>query len=260
MDRFPRLFTHCMKQDISVRQAVHSGLEGAFVNRLSRQAHLELVELNEVLDSVELTDQPDRRLSPFSKTKDKLDTSVIYRMLKARDQVDSQTATFIWKNAAPPRVQMFLWLLTRGRIQCRANLFRKKIVDSPNCLHCPNLEETADHIIFNCPFAMQFWNALGFQGDSNFQTSLLYLVQCPTQLPKEQFNAFISLCCWNLWKRRNGVVFREELLSLRATLISCKSEALQWRHRMPRKSKKIIDSWCTLFDAAIHATPAAQAL
>lgn len=59
------------------------------MNRLSRQAQLELAELNDILDSVKLTSQPDRCLSPFSKTRDKLDTSNFDRMLKAREHVDS---------------------------------------------------------------------------------------------------------------------------------------------------------------------------
>lgn len=150
---------------------------------------------------------------------------------------------------------MFIWLLTRGRIQCRSNLFRKKIADSPRCALCPSADETPDHIIFGCPFAIQFWNALGFQAVVSLQTQQLHSVRHLPQLPKDQFSAFISLCCWQLWKRRNGVVFRNEQLGLRATFISCKTEALQWRHRIPRKSKKVLDSWCSLFDTAMQATP-----
>jgi len=33
-----------------------------------------------------------------------------------------------WRNAAPPRVQMFMWLLLQGRIQCRSVLHRKHVL------------------------------------------------------------------------------------------------------------------------------------
>jgi hypothetical protein len=105
-----------------------------------------------------LCDQPDTRLSPFSCSRDKLDTSAIYRLLKAKGQQNDPASSFIWKNAMPPRVQMFFWLLLKGRIQCRSNLFRKHIVDSPACLICDADQETPDHLIFQCPIAAQFWS------------------------------------------------------------------------------------------------------
>jgi len=40
----------------------------------------------------------------FSRTKDKLDTSAIYKLLKAQGQENDPTSSFIWKNAAPPWV------------------------------------------------------------------------------------------------------------------------------------------------------------
>jgi len=43
-----------------------------------------------------------------------------------------------------------------GRIQCRANLFHKRIVDNPGCEICRVTEETAGHIVFQCLFAVAF--------------------------------------------------------------------------------------------------------
>jgi hypothetical protein len=41
-DRFPRLYSHCTKKEVSVHQAIRSNLAGNFVNRLSSQAQDEL--------------------------------------------------------------------------------------------------------------------------------------------------------------------------------------------------------------------------
>ena len=103
-DRFPRLFSHCINKGCTVQQAISTNLQGCFVNRLSTQAQHELQELNDILQQLQLSDQPDMRLSTFSRTKDKLDTSAIYRLLKARGQENDPTSSFIWRNAAPPRV------------------------------------------------------------------------------------------------------------------------------------------------------------
>ncbi|CAD6264565.1 unnamed protein product [Miscanthus lutarioriparius] len=76
-DHLPRLFSHCTGKDSAVRQAIHSNLHGCFVNRMSMRANDELRHLKDILQQTQLTDQPDTRLSAFSRTKDKLDTSPI---------------------------------------------------------------------------------------------------------------------------------------------------------------------------------------
>lgn len=196
------------RRNLQFSRAISSTLQGAFVNRLSAQAQQELLQLNELVHETTLSDQPDKRLSPFSRTPDKLDTSTIYRLLRAKGQPKDPASTFIWKNTAP----LFVWLLIKGRIQCRSNLYHKKIVDSPACSVCGATEETPDHIIFHCPIAVQFWSAIGLQANQNLQTKHLHCIQKLPNFPEDQYSAFITLCCWQLWKRRNGVVFRNEHL------------------------------------------------
>jgi hypothetical protein len=175
-DRFPRLFSHCTKKEASVHQAITSNLAGAFVNRMSAQARDELRQLTTITQGLTLSDEPDTRLSPLSRTKEKLDSSAIYKLLKARGQAADPASSFIWQNAAPPRVQMFIWLLCKGRVQCRANLHRKHIVDSPTCAVCGAAEETAEHIVFHCDFAVQFWSAFGLQSSQNLGSNNLHCI------------------------------------------------------------------------------------
>lgn len=162
-DRFPRLFSHCSNKTCTVKQAVISDLQGCFVNRLSAEAQLELYSTYVPLFSSNSSRTSQIKDSTFSRGNDKLDTSAIYRLLKAKGQENDPASSFIWRNAAPPRVQLFFWLLMRGRIQCRSNLYCKKIVDSPDCEICGSGMETPDHIIFQCPIAISFWEAIGLQ-------------------------------------------------------------------------------------------------
>lgn len=172
----------------------------------------------------------------------------------ANGQPKNPASQFIWQNSAPPRVQMFIWLLIRGRIQCRRNLFLKKIVDSPSCLACGATEECPDHIVFHCPIAAQFWSSIGVPCNPDQRVNNLQNLQKPSSIPNDQSNAFIALCCWQLWKRRNGVVFRDERLSLRNLLLACRAEASLWRARMPKKSKVVIDAWSSLFDTSANVS------
>lgn len=50
----------------------------------------------------------------------------------------------------------------RWRIQCRAALVRKNIVDSALCEICRQADETSDHIFSECSSVMNFWASIGW--------------------------------------------------------------------------------------------------
>jgi hypothetical protein len=58
-------------------------------------------------------------------------------------------------------VKFFIWQLMHGRIQCWVKLFSKHIVDSTTCETCGDTDESPEHIIQGCPFAVSFWAAIG---------------------------------------------------------------------------------------------------
>jgi hypothetical protein len=103
-----------------------------------------------LLSDVQVTNQPDKRLSQFVDSNGKLDTSTIYKLLKARGEVHDDKAAFIWKSAATPRVQLVMWLLFQKQIQCRSYLQKKRIVSHALCEVCNEADETAEHIISGC--------------------------------------------------------------------------------------------------------------
>jgi len=61
---------------------------------------------------------------------------MIYKALKIANSSPDDWAKFIWQNKAPPHVKFFAWLLSQERIQCKANLLRKGIVDNADCDDC----------------------------------------------------------------------------------------------------------------------------
>jgi hypothetical protein len=74
-DVYPALFSHCNNKDATVHEVFHSGLN--LVPRLSQAATSELQLVQDVIARSELTDQPDRRITPFSKKNHGLDTGTI---------------------------------------------------------------------------------------------------------------------------------------------------------------------------------------
>ena len=123
---------------------------------------MELDQVRSIIRQTALSEsEEDQRQSPFSSGPGKIDTSAIYKLLNARGKASDPASEFIWHNKAPPRVQLFMWLVQKGRIQCKTNLYKKHIIDSPACSICGAMEETTEHLLFGCVKATEFWEALG---------------------------------------------------------------------------------------------------
>jgi hypothetical protein len=150
----------------------------------------------------------------------------------------------VWDSYAPKRVQFFMWLLMQGRIQSRSNLLKKHVVDTAVCGVCAQMEETPEHVIMRCQFAKDFWQRIGLTPSllSSGGLNDFHNVQCPSNIPQKHFATFIALCCWHLWKRRNGVIFRSERAGHQQMLAACISEAKLWKSRLPKKDRELAAS------------------
>jgi hypothetical protein len=159
----------------------------------------ELRVVEDIVAQVTLSDDADSRQSPLALPNGKLHTSLLYQLLAPQQVVDA-AAKAVWNSVAPPRVQFFEWLVIRNRVQSKANLLVKKIVDNAECEIFQGGEETICHILFECPFAQSFWAALGFQLPPDQRAQDLHLIPRPTAAPDSHFFSLILLCCWQLWK------------------------------------------------------------
>ena len=53
----------------------------------------------------------------------------------------------IWNLYVPPRVHIFLWLISNDKILTRANLAKRRTLEDLSCLLCPD-PETTHHLFF----------------------------------------------------------------------------------------------------------------
>jgi hypothetical protein len=203
-----------------------------------------------IIAGVELTEEADTRLSPLMLPGGRLQTSTLYQLLHAQGATDDGAAKFVWNSAAPPRVRFFGWLLSRDRIQSKANLLKKSVVTDATCELCNSGAETAQHIVFGCPFAHSFWAALGFHLPAGQAVQAIHQLPRPPSFPAEHFATFALLCCWQLWKRRNSFVFRQETTTMRHALRLCREDARLWSHRLPRSTRAVAQHWCNRFSSA----------
>ncbi|CAL4992410.1 unnamed protein product [Urochloa decumbens] len=133
----------------------------------------------------------------------------------------------------------------------RSNLGRRTIIDDDTCELCHGCPETADHLVFHCPVARAFWETIGFRLEQRQQVNDLHQLPRPPGIPVDEYDTFVLLCCWQLWKRRNGAVFRGEEMTLRQLLHSCCEEARLWECRLLRATKSVSNAWCTIFANAM---------
>ena len=176
---------------------------------------------------------------------------MLYKLLKSNQSQPDAKAKFIWSSSTPPRVQFFGWLLISDKIQSRVNLQKRKVLEEATCELCQHQPETSLHLLFWCPAAANFWRRLGFLVPSDFDVGELHHLSRPPRIPALHFETFVLLCCWQLWKRRNGFTFRGETMGLRQTLQTCRSTEAAWSCRLPSADRHISDQWCNLFSLAI---------
>lgn len=201
--------SYCKHTKHTVFDVVTRGLGPDLMPQLAPTAGSEVQDINSICTTTTLNNAKDVRLCPFSKPDGKLRTGALYKLLIAAQGPATPLATFLWRNRAPPRVQFFAWLLVQDRVQCRANLLRKNAVQTARCEVCAAPTETATHILFECPFVVEFWQKLGFSV-TGWTTARLHTLPRPSHVPPLHFDTLVLLCCWHLWKRRNGAVSSEQ--------------------------------------------------
>lgn len=197
-----------------------------------------------IIQALALTTEPDARtLRPGCDKGTALSSAGLYQLCHFGG-VLAPYADFIWKNYAPSRVRFFAWVLIQARIQTRDVLLRKHIVEAAGagCPICSAPLESAYHLIFDCPFARRFWSVVGVASTIS-SVELLHTLSPPASVLVRTGSTFLLLCCWQLWKYRNAVVFQGLPPSLPRLLQLCREDAMLWQVRLPVALKQASDAW-----------------
>lgn len=71
---------------------------------------------------------------------------------------------WVWKSKVTPRVKFFAWLILLDRLNTKNMLTRRNFNVQPDslCVLCDDgMEETIDHLFFDCSFAKKCWDKVG---------------------------------------------------------------------------------------------------
>ncbi|KAJ3685462.1 hypothetical protein LUZ61_014626 [Rhynchospora tenuis] len=126
----------------------------------------------------------------------------------------------IWKIKVPPSIKLFLFFLAHDKLSTQENLLKRHLFIPIGCKLCQNpAVETAEHLFFKCPMAVQLFTDLTrIWGSLQLRTgtSLLDTLQCSFQrIGKENFTAVIfATALYALWIERNNRIFRDKTRSM----------------------------------------------
>ena len=141
---------------------------------------------------------------------------------------------WIWNSKRCNKLRVFSWLLFMDRLNTRNILKRKKQKlegNNYNCVLCSNnIEETAFHLFFSCPFSQTCWQHLGINWD--FTREFFEMMQqAKTQSQNPFFMEFFTIAAWQIWKQRNNFIFDRGRPSFISWKISFCEEARLQAHR-----------------------------
>jgi len=112
----------------------------------------------------------------------------------------------IWRLKIPSKVKHLVWRMCRGCLPTRVRLQNKGVSCPTNCESCNYNYEDLNHLLFECPLAIQVWNSAGIWQDvqnaamdsDSAVNTIFYLLQ---NSPVNIQHRFAAICC-SLWKHR----------------------------------------------------------
>jgi hypothetical protein len=115
----------------------------------------------------------------------------------------------VWELKIPPRVQFFLWLLSKNKVLTRDNLAKRRKLEDECCLFCCE-KETSQHLFFNCVVAVNTWENISHAVGRNIGGDFESIGTC--WLSNKRFLVINMLCAaalwfFSLWKLRNNLCF-----------------------------------------------------
>ncbi|CAA7047582.1 unnamed protein product [Microthlaspi erraticum] len=140
----------------------------------------------------------------------------------------------IWKIDSAPKIKHFLWKLVSRSLSTKDTLKRRHIVRDSVCVRCCQREETADHLLFECPYAQQVWRGIGLMRPSlldpllSFEDKLENILLDPILLSSHRSHQTVLWLLWRLWKSRNSLIFQRKAIHWRSLIRYVKRDVAEY--------------------------------
>jgi mannosylglycoprotein endo-beta-mannosidase len=243
-ERFPALLSHSIRPLASVSFTFLGGIRANLGPRLTPAALAQLRTLTSELASVEI--RPAEVDSRVGRLTNKLLSNKDFYSFTFRHLQTDELATMVWRSDAPLKCKIFCWLAKRRRLPTNERRFRHLLASSAACPSCP-LNEDVDHLLLACPRAREVWEAFSPDNAALLPSSFndLLLLYCQ----RREDSTINTAIAWNIWKRRNTLVFNGIDEPASVTTQRCIQDVRLWAHRCSNvTSRSLLTNWCIQFD------------
>jgi len=148
-----------------------SDLKISFRRGVNNTVMQEWMSLVAIAESITYTNDCDSIVWTFSSS-GKFSVQSMYNTVSFRG-IQPVYTPVVWNLHVPPRIHIFLWLLTNNKTLTRNNLAKRQNVEDLSCLFCSE-PETVQHLFFDCCVAKVSWNhlseILGTQIGTDFES------------------------------------------------------------------------------------------
>ena len=146
------------------------------------------------------------------------------------------------------KYKIFFWLLIHDRINTR-NLLKRKNFHIPSysrVLCSLETEETAKHLMWDCPFSLGCWDSITphrARGISIQDEIMNNIEVMPTGIAME----ITIMAAWNIWMQRNDHIFHHKSFSITKWRRRLKKDLILMDHRIKDKHKSTLQAWISNF-------------
>ena len=254
--QFWDLYCVCNETMVEVRKVWDGvNLKLTFRRNFSPALLQKWFELEQIAGSIRLSDDCDSIIWVYD-SKGVYSTSSIYKIFSFRSVTQVYTPA-VWSLVIPPRVQIFLWLLSNNKLMTRDNLLKRKMHKPTDCVFCKELEPI-DHLFFECIIAKEIWYYVsiffGFNIGSNFLSLATFWI---SNKKHASTNAICAAVLWGIWKFRNALIFDNQTwLCMKQVWWQILKSIKKWRLIFKPHMLERIDSFEQLIQGKLREIPA----
>lgn len=210
---FPILFSFAKNKDITIQSFLTAqDLSQKFHLPLSVQAMQEWEGLSDKIQGIQTNINPDKWT--YSWNTEIYHSKKVYKLFFNHLE-PAKPLTLLWQSKSVMKLKVFLWLLLMNRHNTKELLQKKNFViqGGIHCVMCNSMvTENMLHLFFSCPFAQQCWQKTGIHWNLGMN-HMSMIISAYKQFPHRFFFEVLAIGCWNIWRRRNDLIFNKIALN-----------------------------------------------
>lgn len=185
------------------------GTRELFREVLSQEAVEQLLQLNEKLiqQIMSITNIPDEARWKWTSSK-QFSVSLYYLAFKHAPTFKAEVSK-VWKTKAPPRMQVFSWLMMLNKILTIDNLMKRGWNMVNRCIMCKSQLETVSHLFEKCTVTEEIYRHISTTMRMKIPIRQARKALINNELSKEE-RSLLQITQFVIWRERCSRVFTDK--------------------------------------------------